>query len=347
MRRVRHRLVVLVAVALLAACAGDGGGVADRRTTVEDPSAIVPLEDPPEPDLPVTVTTATGDEVTISDTSRIVPLAGSLAEIVFSLGLGDQVVGRDVAATFPEAADLPVVTEGHEVLVEAVLALRPTVILADTWVGPPEALDQLRRSDVPVVVLDEIWELAGVAPRIQEVARVLGVPEAGDALVERAETDLRVAAEGAPDLRIEGRAPRVAFLYLRGTAGVYLLGGPGSGADDLLTRLGVEDAGTAMGLDRPFTPITSEALIEARPDVLLVMDSGLESVGGREGLADIAGIAQTPAGREGRVASVEDDLLLSFGPRSGHALTVLAEGLADALDDAPDATLDDAGTHGG
>lgn len=123
------------------------------------------------------------------------------------------------------------------------------------------------------------------------------------------------------------RKSRVAFLYLRGSAGVYLLGGPGSGADALITELGLEDAGTAIGLDRAFTPITSEALIEAQPDILLVMTGGLASVGGIDGLLKIPGISQTPAGKERRVLAYEDGLLLSFGPRTPQVLNAMAEDL--------------------
>src|SRR5690606_31164436 len=108
---------------------------------------------------------------------------------------------------------------------------------------------------------------------------------------------------------------------------VYLLGGPGSGADALVAELGLEDAGTAIGLDRAFTPITSEALIDAQPDILLVMTGGLKSVGGIDGLLKIPGISQTPAGQERRVLGHEGALLLGFGRRTRQALRAMAEGL--------------------
>jgi len=115
----------------------------------------------------------------------------------------------------------------------------------------------------------------------------------------------------------------VAFLYLRGQAGVYLLGGRGSGADSMIAAAGATDAGTAIGLDRPFTPITSEALVDAAPDVILMTTTGLESVGGIDGLLQIPGIAETPAGRDRRIVTEEDGLLYSFGPRTPQALTDL------------------------
>lgn len=123
----------------------------------------------------------------------------------------------------------------------------------------------------------------------------------------------------------KGSRPKVAFLYMRGTAAVYLIGGKGSGADSLIAAAGAEDAGTASGLTKPFTPITSEALIKARPDVILMMTKGLESVGGVDGLQDIPGIRETPAGMDRRVVDLEDGVLLGFGPRTPLVIDILVD----------------------
>jgi iron complex transport system substrate-binding protein len=105
---------------------------------------------------------------------------------------------------------------------------------------------------------------------------------------------------------------------------VYLIAGPGSGADEMIEAAGGTDAGTAMGLDRPFTPITSEALTEAAPDVILMTTTGLESVGGVDGLLDIPGLGQTPAGEHRRIVDMDDSVLLAFGPRIGATIEALA-----------------------
>ncbi|WP_459799822.1 heme/hemin ABC transporter substrate-binding protein [Herbidospora sp. RD11066] len=285
---------------------------------------MIPLASAPTPRLPVTVDSDDGARVRVTDVSRILPLTGAISEVVFTLGLGGNVVGRDIAATFPQAAHLPLVTRAHDVAVEGVLALRPTVILADPDTGPPEAMRQLRDSGIPVVVVDVAESLPEVAPRIRTIARALGVQEAGEELVARTEDQIAAARARVP--RQEARL-RVAFLYMRGTAGVYLIGGAGSGADSLIEAAGAVDAGTAMGLDKAFSPITTEALIAAKPDVILVMTKGLASVGGIDGLVRISGIAQTPAGRNRRVVDIEDGSLLAFGPRTAQALDLLVERL--------------------
>ncbi|AXV05963.1 Heme ABC transporter, cell surface heme and hemoprotein receptor HmuT [Euzebya pacifica] len=323
----RWLCAALAILALLTGCSSGTSSqpLADAAADATEPGRDVPLVDEPlpvmpapTPQLPVTVESADGPTVEVADVSRILPLSGGVAEVVYSLGLGQAMVGRDEQATFAEVADLPVVTDAHSVSAESVLSLQPTVVIGDTLTGPPEALDAIRGAGVPVVLVPEAWTLEDIYPRIQAVADALGVTGAGAELIDA--TRQRVDAAGAQPLE---PAPTVAFLYLRGTAGVYLLGGDGSGADALIEAAGGIDAGSALGL-APFTPLTSEALVSAAPDVLLIMSRGLESVGGMDGLAEVPGIAQTPAGASGDVIVVDDGLLLSFGARTPAVVEYLA-----------------------
>ncbi|MFK4064290.1 hemin ABC transporter substrate-binding protein [Streptomyces sp. NPDC029674] len=290
------------------------------------PDRVEPLKAKPEPALPATVTSADGHKVTVRDADRIVPLTGSLNEIVFTLGLGEKVVARDITATFEQAEKLPVVTRAHDVSAESVLSLEPTVVLADTTTGPAEAIEQIRDAGVPVVVFDPAKSLDDVSPRIEAVAGALGVGKAGAELTKRTE---RRIGEVRADIPAGARKkrPRVAFLYLRGSASVYLLGGRESGASSLLEAAGAVDAGKESGLRKDFTAITSEALAKAAPDAILVMSKGLASVDGVDGLLKVPGVAETPAGLDRRIVSIDDGVLLNYGPRTDRVLKSLVEQL--------------------
>ncbi|QKW63632.1 ABC transporter substrate-binding protein [Streptomyces sp. NA03103] len=332
MRRLRNRLagalLSVLALALTATGCGDssraasgaasGAGADSAAAPAEGSVAnrVEPLARKPEPRLPVTVRSADGERVTVKGAERVVPLSGSLSEIVFTLGLGDRVVARDVTATFEQAARLPVVTRGHDVSAESVLSLRPDLVLAETTTGPGEAVDQIRAAGVPVLFVEPAKGLDDVGPRIRAVAGALGVPEAGKELTRRSQQRIEAVRAEVP----HGEKPRVAFLYLRGSASVYLIGGEDSGAGSLIEAAGAVDAGAASGLGKDFTAITSEALAKAAPDAILVMSKGLESVGGVDGLVKIPGVAQTPAGMDRRVVSVEDGVLLNYGPRTDQVL---------------------------
>lgn len=313
-------LTFALVATVLASCGG-GGTEGEARPAAEP---VAPTGAAPEPVLPVTVDSADGSEVTVTDVSRIVPLWGNLSEIVFALGLGDRVVARDISATFPEAEDLPLVTRAHDVSAEAVLAQRPTLVLAGPDTGPPEAIGQIRAAGVPVLVVDDPTSIDDIEDRVLAVASALGVRDRGVELAAETEAEIAEVQRRIPD---DVDPPTVAFLYMRGQAGVYLIAGEGSGADSMIEAAGGVDAGTAMGLTEPFTPITSEAMVQAGPEVILMTTTGLESVGGIEGLVAIPGIAQTPAGVARRIVTIEDGLLYSFSSRTPEALGQLIDQL--------------------
>ena len=273
------------------------------------------------PSLPTSVTGADGVVVQVTDSSRIIVLNQAIAEIVVSLGLQDLIIGRDATTTLDSLADIAEVSSGHDISAERVLSLRPTVVIGDTRTGPREAIEQLRSAGIPVLLAPEVWSLSALPQRVSMIAEALGVPSAGQALIEISE---QAVAEALQDVAAYTSVPRVAFLYVRGSASVYLLGGSGSGADELLAAAGAIDIGAANGLPA-FTPLTAEAIVQVDPDVLLVMTRGLDSVGGIDGLLALPGISSTRAAKSRAVIAVDDDLLLSFGPRTGALISRLAE----------------------
>ncbi|MYW08406.1 ABC transporter substrate-binding protein [Streptomyces sp. SID2563] len=323
--------LALASAVLLAGCGGTDAPSAKSAATgassAADADRIEPLTGTAAPELPVTVDSADGKRTTITSADRIVPLTGSLNEIVFTLGLGKRVVARDITATFEQAEKLPVVTRAHDVSAESVLSLKPTVVLADTTTGPAEAIGQIRDAGIPLVVVEPAKDLSDVGRRIDTVAAALGVPKAGETLKKRTQDRIDAVRESVPAPAEGSEKPRVAFLYLRGSASVYLLGGRDSGASSLLEAAGAVDAGKASGLKKDFTAITSEALAKAAPDAILVMTKGLESVGGTDGLVKIPGVAETPAGMDRRIVSIDDGVLLNYGPRTDRVLSELVEQL--------------------
>lgn len=297
-------------------------------TAVAADTAITPVTEGAQR-LPVTVTDAQGTQVTVTDTSRILALDiyGSLSRIVFELGLGDQVVGRDVSTAFAEAAGLPLVTQnGHDLNAEAILDLAPTVILTDTSLGPWDTILQMRDAGIPVVVVDSHRAIDTVDDLIVQVAGALGVADRGATLAQRTEAaidakldEIAAVAPTDPADRL-----RMVFLYVRGQSGVYYLFGDESGADSLIEALGGVDVAGEIGW-QGMRPVTDEALVAADPDLILMMTKGLESVDGVDGLMDaVPAIAQTTAGKHRRIVDMSDTDILSFGPEAAAVLDALA-----------------------
>jgi iron complex transport system substrate-binding protein len=251
--------------------------------------------------------------------SRVVVLANGVAEIIQSLNTQSVIVGRDISSTEDSLADIPIVTSGHQVLPEKVIALKPDLVLIDASTGPKSAIETIKSAGIKVIQTPESWSLNDLPIKVRAVGDAIGAQDQAEELVKQISESLSISTVK--------NSTRVAFLYLRGTSSVYLIGGAGSGADSLLDSIGAIDVG-AQSLARPFNTLTAESLAELNPDVILVMSKGLESVGGVQGLLKLPGVAQTKAGKNSAVIDVDDSLLLSFGPRTPSLVEALATAIS-------------------
>jgi len=302
-------------------------------TAVLGPHALDPITDTaPEPALPTSVTSddLAGDvEITISRAERIiaVDMSGSLAQTLWGLGYGDRLVGRDISTTIPGTEDLPVVTgSGHSISIESVLDLRPDLVITDGTVGPIDVMMQLRDAGIILVFVREPAGIDQAAHQARRVAEILGHEELGIQLATHISDQITTVRETIA-ANIPGdneKRLRMVFLYLRGANGIYYLFGDESGAGDLIEALGGIDVAGEIGWEG-LRPMTDEALIQANPDLILVMSGGLESVGGVDELiAKKPAIGLTTAGQHRRFVDMADSVVLGFGPRTPAVLDALA-----------------------
>ncbi len=256
---------------------------------------------------------------------RIISLSGLLTEILFELGQGDHIVGRDVTSVYPaEVLALPNLGHVSQLNAEAILQLKPTLILVEqSQVQQAEALHILRRAGLEVLEVPTSHSLFNAVQAARRIGQRLPV-EAEDIrrLEQKIERDSLALLE---TLRQKEGTPRVLFIYARG-AGRMLVGGKGTSAEAIIEKAGGQNAIRGFAGFRALTP---ESLLEAAPDVILMFSSGLESLDGVEGLAQIPGIEQTPAFQQGRIVAMDGHLLTAFGPRAGLAAKTLARQMHD------------------
>lgn len=254
---------------------------------------------------------------------KVVALANGAGEIISAMGFKSILIGRDIASTDVDLKGVPIVTSGHQVVAEKIIALTPDLVIVDKSTGPQSALDALAVAGIRVVTTPEAWTLGDMPAKVGAIANAIGAPASGAALNTALNSSLK-NLQGLPE------KSRVVFLYLRGGSSIYLIGGEGSGADSLISAVGALDVGAAT-LTNPFSAMTSELLASLNPDVLLVMSKGLQSVGGVSGLVQLPGIAQTAAAKNRRVIAVDDSLLLSFGPRTPDLIEQLSVAMAKVM----------------
>ncbi len=246
---------------------------------------------------------------------RIVSLSGTISEIICDLGHQSQLVGVDVTSTYPATLDkLPKVGHNRNISAEGVLAQNPTLVVGTAESLKPEVAAQLKSAGVRVELFKQAYSVEGTKQLIKDVAAAFGASAEVPALLKKLDAQL-------VQVRKPAKAPKVLFIYARGT-GTMMVAGQGTQVEKIIQLAGGQNAATGFA---DFKPLTPEALVAANPDVLLLFDTGLSSLGGKSGLLQVPGIAQTTAGRTGRVVEMDGQLLTGFGPRLGLAASELAK----------------------
>ena len=228
--------------ALLVALLVAGDGVRQRRRRLGRPRPTAAMV--AAATLPAAAIAASTRPPTVE---RIIPVNGDLAEVVYALGFGDQVVATDISATYPpEAEATPKIGYQRALVAETILSFEPTVVLADDLAGPPEVLDQLRSAGVRVVDLPHQSTLESAARRSAPSPTPSACPSAGRCSSRRSTPTRRRPPPGRRGGRRVG-TPEVLALYLRGE-NVQLVFGAGSGIDAVIDAAGGTDLGTEMGV---------------------------------------------------------------------------------------------------
>jgi len=237
---------------------------------------------------------------------RVVTLAPSLSEVVLALGAQEKLVGVTRFDDDPRTAGLPRIGGYNDPQPEAVLGVKPDLVLAEPAPANRGPVETLARLGVPV----EAFPLATVADieeAIEGIAALLGAAERGRALageMEAARAKARAAAKGER---------RVKALLIFGLDPLVVAGRLGF-AGELLEDAGGENA--AGDNPRPFFRLSAEAAVRAAPEVIVLC--GVEAPKGR---------APLPGLDKARIATLRSTALLHPGPRIPQALDDLAAAL--------------------
>jgi iron complex transport system substrate-binding protein len=244
---------------------------------------------------------------------RIVTLLPSLTESVCALGACARLVGVDRYSNSPASVrTLPQLGGGIDPNVEAVVALRPDVVLLAKSSRVTERLEAL---GLKVLVL-EPKNHADVRRVLGKLDQVLGTHEA-PAVWRAIDAAVSAAAQSLP------AAARGVRVYFEVNSGPYAAG-ESSFIGETLTRLGARNiVPAALG---PFPKLNPEYVVRANPDLIMV------SVRSAQGLEQRPGWSTMRAVREGRICrftAEQSDVLVRPGPRMDEAARLMAQCLGD------------------
>ncbi len=321
-------LTILLAFSL-SACGGianpaqSSGGDPAVQSAAEAPAVTSnpsPSPTPKPPDAKLTVTDDLNRQITLQrPAQKIVSLAPSNTEILFALGAGKQVVGRDAFSDYPEdAKSLPDVGGGWgELNNELIVSLQPDLVLA-AQINTAEQVKTLEDLGLNVYYLANPTDFDGLYANLREVAALIGREEEADTLIE----DLK-ARVAAVEEKISLAAERPLVFYELDSTDINApwTSGPGTFIDLLISMAGATNLGHDLGGE--WVQVSVEELISRNPDIILLGDyvwGGVkpEDVAARPGWDAIAAV------KNEKVYPFDDNLVSRPGPRLVDGLEELA-----------------------
>ncbi len=210
---------------------------------------------------PLRLTDGEGRQVTIdSAPQRIISVAPSVTEILFSIGAGDKLVGRTDYCDYPaEVANIPSIGTLMEPSIEKMAELNPDLIIVSTHFTE-EAAKQLDNLGIKVFVLKAQENFDGLYKTISQAAQITNHQAEGNKVI--ADIKTRVAKIVA---KVEGLTP-VSCYYSVSTGETEYTATGDTFIHELLTMAG----GDNVAKDGQYWAYSAEKLLEHNPDIILV-----------------------------------------------------------------------------
>jgi iron complex transport system substrate-binding protein len=250
---------------------------------------------------------------------RIVSLTPSNSEILFAVGAGKQVVGRDSFSDYPAEARSVKDVGGSmgKYDIEAIVALQPDLVLAGE-INTPELVNSLQQLGLTVYYLPNPTTLEGLYSNLETVGQLTGFRSQAAALVDSLKK--RVAAVDAMIQPLNSR-PTVYYELDATDPTKPYTAGPGTFVDLLISRAGGINIGRS--LTSQWAQISFEQLMVDNPAMIILGDSayGVSA----DTLKQRAGWALLNAVKNGQIYPFDDNLVSRPGPRLVDGLEALAK----------------------
>ena len=262
-----------------------------------------------------TVTDQLGRRVCLPDhPTRIVSLAPSITEILFSLKISDRLVGATQFSDFPAAAgSLPKVGSFVHLNVEKIVVLAPDLCIAVKDGNPITVISKLEGLGIPVYAVDP-RNLGAVMETLEELGRLLDVTDRATAMV----SDMRARVHHVQQC-IAGAPHRPTVFFQIGISPIVSVG-TGTFLHELIVMAGGINLTEGQ---TPYPRLSKEEVIVMRPEVMIITSMARQTVF-EEVKRDWQQWSEVPAVKNNRIYLVDSNVLDRPTPRLVDGLELLA-----------------------
>lgn len=312
-------LTAVLATFLLTACGTSDDAKKDETTPATEKTDKAETEQADEEAFPVTLTDAVGNDITLEKAPEtIVSMIPSNTEILFALGLNEEIIGVNDWDDYPEEALKKEKIGGMEFNVEKIISMNPEIVFAhESMLGTSdEGLQQLRDAGLNVFVVKNAADFEQTYKTIETIGQATGKTEEAEAIVDEMKAKVEEVITKTQAVENKKRV----FVETSDAPEIYA---PGKNTfmQEMLDMIGAENIVTGEG----WVMISPEEIVNQDPDVIIVMYSYVpdivESVKKRDGFSNVTAV------KEDAVVQVDENLTSRTGPRLAHGLEEVARAI--------------------
>lgn len=253
------------------------------------------------------------DDQKTGQKERIVCISKQYSEIIYALGAQQDLVAVDLSSTYPpEIKKLPTIGYHRALSAEAILAMKPTLILQDNNIGPEHVVKQLKDLKIPMKSFIKAATIDSTKMLIREMGAYFHKDHQADSLCNKLDAQMKQALDNTKKYK---DTLKVLVIHFGQANNVYLVMTKQSTAGRM-----IEWAGGKMAIvaDRGMKPLSAEIVAASDPDVILLTDVGYDRMGSIEKIKELPGVSGTSAAKNNRIYRIEEHDLVYFGPRTGE-----------------------------
>ncbi|MCX2791529.1 heme/hemin ABC transporter substrate-binding protein [Vibrio sp. Sgm 5] len=238
-------------------------------------------------------------------TERVVSAGSAVTELLIALDAKESLVAVDVTSQLPKEMELPKVGYHRRLSAEGLLALSPTKVIGSDEMGPNTTLDQLKSAGVDVEVVNTEANVDGLIHRIDQIASIMHRETEATTLKKEVEAQVQALEGNQPE---KAEKKKVLFLLIHEGRAANVAGSETT-PDAIITLAGGENP--AASKLSSYKPLSTEAMVEMQPDVILVSGRSYQTMGGADAiLKAMPLLAATPAGMTKNIVTIDGHALV-------------------------------------
>ena len=249
---------------------------------------------------------------------KIVSIGGSITEIIYSLGCGENIVAVDSTSLYPTSALQAHANIGYmrTIAAEPILAMQPDLVIADNEAEPEQQLKLIANSGIQLEKISGDHGIDAMLGRIREIAVLLSVDARGKELINTIESQLETFNQKVS----QAASNRRVLFLLSVDAGPIMAAGKDTAANTMIELAGGTNVFTSFN---GYKPVTTEAILQAAPELILLPNHIIKSEQAVQQLIERPEFKMTPAAQNNNVEIIDSLYILGFGPRTPDALNDL------------------------